>query len=153
MLFEKPNDQIRSILKSLQCTVLLDLILSAESLWVHWVHCESLLYQPAQILTNRFHHHLVLRKMYSTTLHLSLTLLLIYMSVCSWSSQHLSVSQSDSLYSFDSPPVIEKYGATLKCFPMPKCQVISVRPSADSLISASSIPSFHWHLLSLKICH
>lgn len=76
-----------------------------------------------------------------------------HMSVCSWSSQHLSVSQSDSLYSFDSPPVIEKYGATLKCFPMPKCQVISVRPSADSLISASSIPSFHWHLLSLKICH
>lgn len=148
MLFEKPHDQVRSILHSLQCSVLLNLILSAESLWIH---CESLIYRPAQILTNRFHQHLVLRKMYSTAFHLSLPLVLIYLSVCSWSSQHLSVSQPDSLYSFDSPPVIEKYGATLKCFPMPKCQVIPVRPSADSLISASSIPSFHWHPLTPKI--
>ncbi|XP_077058121.1 multiple PDZ domain protein isoform X3 [Siphateles boraxobius] len=45
--------------------------------------------------------------------------------------------KSDSLYSFDSPPVIEKYGATLKCFPMPKCQTSAL--DAVEEVSAFSL--------------
>ncbi|XP_016414648.1 multiple PDZ domain protein-like [Sinocyclocheilus rhinocerous] len=66
-----------------------------------------------------------------TALHLSLALHLI----C------LSVSQPDSLYSFDSPPVIEKYGTVLKCVPVPKCQWQTSALDAVEDISAFDLKS------------
>ncbi|XP_016360597.1 multiple PDZ domain protein-like [Sinocyclocheilus anshuiensis] len=60
------------------------------------------------------------------------------------SPPHLSVSlsvchQPDSLYSFDSPPVIEKYGTVLKCVPVPKCQTSALDAAED--ISAFDLKS------------
>ncbi|XP_016106993.1 multiple PDZ domain protein [Sinocyclocheilus grahami] len=83
----------------------------------------ELIYRPALILTNRF----------CSAQKNRIEPLCICLSP-STSSLCLSVSlsvchQPDSLYSFDSPPVIEKYGTVLKCVPVPKCQVISVQPS------------------------